>query len=220
MLHLTVAKKLTPEQEQTLQNRFLALSQKFQIPPETASNRYQQLYQLYSEPHRAYHNLVHINNFLNLLDTFLPQIQEPALFEWAIWYHDAIYNIKDKDNELQSAVLFQNIFKNDLNLNQLQYVDNLIMSTAGHQPRAAENDVYYFLDFDLAILAADSKTYQDYSIAIWQEYKTLYPKLLYKIGRKKVLKNFLDRPKLFFSTSFFEKYEATARQNLALELNS
>lgn len=219
MLDLTVAAKLQPQQEEKLQKRFLELCQKFQISDEEAQTRYQQLYQLYNEPHRAYHNWVHINNFLNLLDLYNTEIQEKGLFEWAIWYHDAIYNIKDKDNEWQSAILFQNLFHNNLNKKELEWIDNLIMSTAGHQPRAEENDVYYFLDFDLAILAAEPKVYKTYSKAIAEEYQTLYPKLIYKMGRKKVLKNFLDRPKLFFSKVFFEKYETIARQNLQLELN-
>ena len=80
--------------------------------------------------------------------------------------------------------------------------------------------MYWFLDFDLAILAADTKTYQLYSEAIWQEYKTAYPKILYRMGRKKVLKNFLAREKLYFTKLFYSENEAKARANIQLELKA
>ncbi len=219
MLSLTVKKTLEQAQEQAMKTRFLRLCDALKLPKDTALERYKQLYSLYNQPNRYYHNLVHIWNFVKLFDQYKEKILQPLLFELAIWYHDAIYEAKKKDNELQSANLVQELFKNTLHEQQLNYVNDLIMSTEGHFPKTEQMDVYRFLDFDLAILATDYKTYQKYSEAIWQEYKTAYPKLLYKIGRKKVLKNFLSREKLYFSEEFFEKFEKKARQNIQLELN-
>jgi len=219
MLELIVKKSLKIEQEQELEARFLNLCDLLNMPKEVALEQYKEVYALYNHTNRHYHNLVHVWNFLKLFDSFRDKIHEPALFELSIWYHDAIYEAKNKDNEFQSAVLVQNKFKVYLSLEQLDYVNSLIMSTAGHYPKVEHEDVYWFLDFDLAILAADYKTYKLYSDAIWKEYKTVYPKMLYKMGRKKVLKSFLSREKLYFSELFFEKYEKKARQNIQLELN-
>ncbi|BDS13236.1 HD domain-containing protein [Aureispira anguillae] len=202
-----------------LQARFINLCQKLGLALPKAKIYYEELSQLYNDPNRYYHNLVHLFNFLKLLDQHVEEIDQVALFEMAIWYHDAIYDAKKKDNELQSALLVQQLFREYLKDDELAYINKLIMSTAGHYPKSEEQDVYFFLDFDLAILATDHKNYQFYSEAIWKEYKKFYPKLLYKMGRKKVLKGFLRREKIYFSQLFFEKYEKKARQNIQLELN-
>jgi predicted metal-dependent HD superfamily phosphohydrolase len=219
MMDLLVQKGLNVEQEAVLKARFIALCQALELPNHQAEIYYQDLYDLYTNPNRHYHNLAHILNFLNLFDQYKTSIEQALLFELAIWYHDAIYNAKAKDNELQSAILAQKLFEEYLDEMSLSYVNALIMSTEGHFPRLENQDTYLFLDFDLSILAAAPSVYNLYSEAIWQEYKIAYIKVLYKIGRKKVLKNFLAREKIYFSPVFYEKYEAKARQNIALELN-
>lgn len=220
MIPLKVAQSLSLEEETILGKRFVDLCESLAVGKAKAEDYYGELKELYGNPNRYYHNLVHIWNFLNLMDEYRAKIEENALFDLAIWYHDAIYEAKKKDNEYQSAQLFKTLFSDHLNLEQLAYVDTLIMSTAGHAPRKEEEDVYWFLDFDLAILAADTTTYQNYSEAIWQEYKIAYPKILYKMGRKKVLKNFLARERLYFTELFYSKNEAKARENIELELKA
>jgi predicted metal-dependent HD superfamily phosphohydrolase len=219
MMDLLVQKELAAEQEALLSTRFIELCQALGLAHCQAKNYYQQLYDLYTNSNRHYHNLVHILNILNLLDEYKTSIEQPLLFELSVWYHDAIYNAKAKDNELQSAHLAQQLFEEYLDDGSLSYVNALIMSTEGHFPRSENQDTYLFLDFDLSILAAEPTVYNLYSEAIWQEYKIAYIKLLYKIGRKKVLKNFLARDKIYFSPLFFTKYEAKARKNIELELN-
>lgn len=220
MIDLIIQPNLTKEQEQFLKNRFFDTCQQLGITTEKTAICYQQLYELYNQSSRHYHNLAHIYNFLKLVDYYQHSIQEPFLFELAIWYHDAIYEAKAKDNEFQSAVLFQKTFKKELSKQQLDYVDNLINSTAGHFPKIEHVDINYFLDLDLAILGANPAIYKLYKEAIWQEYKIVYPRLLYNMGRKKVLKSFLSRDKIYFSTLFFDNFEQTARQNMQLELDN
>lgn len=219
MIDLLVDKSLPNEKEVLLEIRFISLCQAFGLSNALAKKYWKQLYDLYSDPNRHYHNLVHLFNLLNLLDKYKLKIQRPALFELAVWYHDAIYNAKAKDNELQSAKLAQSLFEDYLDDLALNYVNDLIMSTEGHSPRVETEDTYLFLDFDLSILAADKATYDQYSAAIWQEYKIAYIKVLYKMGRKKVLKNFLARPNIYFSSLFTGAIEKKARKNMALELN-
>lgn len=219
-LDFVVAKDVEPAVFNSLEKRFVSLCIAIGVEGIIAEEYWEELASYYQESHRAYHNLVHIWNFLKLLDLHQDKIMSNALFELAVWYHDIIYNTKNKDNEYQSAQLFQQRFLNILTASQIQYVDRLIMSTAGHHPKVEENDVYWFLDFDLAILATDYSIYQQYSEAIWQEYKSSYIKILYKMGRKKVLKNFLSREKLYFSSFFYQTYEEKARKNIQLELNT
>ena len=185
-----------------------------------SQNVKQLLFQKYQEPHRAYHNLSHIYNLLQLADQYFPNGNR--VFELAIWYHDIIYQPQQRDNELQSANLFLKHFKSDksplffLNEENILWIKETILSTYGHQPRQDDFNQKLFLDIDLSILAADEITYLQYAKAIREEYN-VYSDELYKAGRKQVLEHFLQRPFIFF-TKAFEPLESIARQNIQKEI--
>jgi predicted metal-dependent HD superfamily phosphohydrolase len=46
----------------------------------------------------------------------------------------------------------------------------------------------------------------------------IYPDLLYRPGRIKVLKYFLEKPRIYHTPYFWEKYEEQARANMEAEL--
>ena len=220
MLNITVKKSLNPIEKNEIKRSFLKLYDDISVPCEIALQHFLMLSELYSHPDRFYHNLVHINNLINITDLYIDNISKPLMFKVALWFHDAVYIAKNNDNELKSALLFKNMLADYLNESEISHVFDLIMSTEGHYPKSDHVDVCYFLDFDLSVLAADSRTYKLYSEAIWQEYKNAYPLILYKTGRKKVLKRFLLRDKLFFTDIFSSAYEEIARQNIKQELNT
>lgn len=170
----------------------------------------------YSEKHRAYHNLSHIYSLFRLLDQtdFTPK--NPIL-EWAIWYHDIIYDSKRKDNEKQSAVLFQKNCASFLDKETIKTVSIVIESTEKHFPLSDEEEVKWMLDLDLFVLCTPVPIYESYSKAIRKEYKWV-PGLLYRKGRKKVLRSFLERERIYFSDYFYASYEEIARANLDREL--
>ena len=71
--------------------------------------------QLYSEPHRAYHNMTHVQDVIASLDFLLdrgddvsgaPTTNEEAILILAAFFHDVIYNPKSSTNEKDSADLF------------------------------------------------------------------------------------------------------------------
>ena len=57
----------------------------------------------YSEPHRAYHDANHIDECLAEFDSAKSEALNPNSVEFAIWFHDVIYNPRATDNEEQSA---------------------------------------------------------------------------------------------------------------------
>ena len=59
-----------------------------------------------------------------------------------------------------------------------------------------------------------SKYYQN----VRKEY-SIYPEILYKLGRKKVLKHFLAMEKIFKTDYFYQKFEKNARMNLQREFD-
>jgi predicted metal-dependent HD superfamily phosphohydrolase len=57
----------------------------------------------------------------------------------------------------------------------------------------------------------------EYTKQIRAEY-AIYPDLLYNLGRKKVLKHFLEMPSIYKTPPFQVLYEAQAKANLGKEL--
>jgi len=78
--------------------------------------------------------------------------------------------------------------------------------------------VALFLDLDLSILGADEEVYDAYSRQIRKEYIHV-PLSDYQHGRISVLKSFLKRDRLFF-TSHFHPHEQKARENILQEVSS
>ncbi|MFZ4476447.1 MAG: hypothetical protein ACOYPR_14720, partial [Saprospiraceae bacterium] len=91
-----------------------------------------------------------------------------------------------------------------------------IIATKSHV-ESSEQDTNLFLDADLSILGQEFSIYKTYTQQIRKEY-AMYPDLLYRPGRKKVLQHFLGMDSIFKTRYFQEKYEASARKNLQAEL--
>ncbi len=219
IFNIKIQQQLTSEDLNYLQSKF---EQLFNPLGKSATLLLQSIiFQYYQETHRTYHNLSHIYNLLKLSEQL--DISNRLGFEIAIWYHDIIYQPHFKDNEAQSAVLFLKDFDehflstNFTDEENKRWINQTILSTFGHQPRINNLDTKLFLDADLAILAADTKTYEIYTKAIRTEYN-IYPDHLYYQGRKQVMTHFLERPKIYF-TDTFEPFEQQARQNIISEIS-
>lgn len=171
----------------------------------------------YQETHRHYHNLGHITGLLEFLETYWEQINDKISFQLAIWYHDAVYEPLSAENEMQSAILFEKEAAPYLDKGQIEKISTMIRCTQKHELKTTDADEALFLDADLCILAADSETYRVYSEAIRKEY-SIVPDELYKLGRQKVLNDFLARPQLYFTTYIRDRYETQARKNLENEI--
>ena len=48
----------------------------------------------YGEPHRKYHTLQHLEECFEKLDEVRTLAEHPAEIDLALWFHDAIYNVK------------------------------------------------------------------------------------------------------------------------------
>lgn len=179
-------------------------------------NRWKALLEEYTNPERKYHNLNHLRELLRYFDCYKNELENPLEVEYAIFYHDIIYNIWSKKNELNSAELAIDFLiyveKND---KCLERIHHLIMATKDHSPR--NNDEKWMIDFDLAILGQTWDVYATYTKQIKEEYKAV-PNFMYRRGRKKVLKHFLNKNRIFSTDIFYTQYELQARENLKKEL--
>ena len=173
------------------------------------------LSRLYSEEHRAYHNLTHIEACLDIARTMVPSDADHTSLNLAIWYHDAIYDPKGKDSEEQSAALFE---KHALLIGTGQpivpLVREAILATkhTASVTTDANHVVQYMLDVDLSILGANPEEYDLYDAAIRKEYAWV-PDEAYVAGRRAILQGFLDRERIYL-TPLFHRLDANARTNL------
>lgn len=209
---------LAGAQSNALHGRWLRLTAN--APPEQSERIYQELSRLYSSPRRPYHNLSHVNALLELLTPVEQSLQNPEAVQFAVWFHDAIYESSRKDNEERSAELAQSSMKSlEVSPEIIALVDRWILATKTHQIEGLEEDGKLFLDLDLSILGSSEPIYQRYAQAIRKEYWWV-PKMIYRRERKKVLENFLRRERIYSTPVMFDARETRARQNIEAELAS
>ncbi|PZA06597.1 MULTISPECIES: hypothetical protein [unclassified Meiothermus] len=180
----------------------------------TAGGVFEDLCRRYSEIHRAYHNLSHLEVLFSLLEGYA--IPERSAVELAGWFHDAVYDPARTDNEKRSAELAQTQL-NALGLEEAlgERVGGLILATQTHQ--APDEAAAWLLDADLAVLGFPPGAYAAYARAIRLEYAWM-PEERYQEGRARILMGFLERPYIYHTAPFRQRFEARARQNLRKEV--
>lgn len=173
----------------------------------------------YQANNLAYHNFEHIFECMEALDVTSTLAEDHTLIQAAIWYHDAIYDPKRKDNEELSAKLamkeLSELTIDGQSINTLA-VYELIMATK-HAELPTTPDAKLLVDIDLRILGTDVIRYSRYMGAIRSEYGWV-PEADYRAGRAKVMQTFLDRAYIYSTDFFREHYEAQARKNIANEI--
>lgn len=175
---------------------------------------FERLANLYSEPHRHYHNSQHIVDCLREFDSTRNLAHEPQAVELAIWFHDVIYNPRAADNEEQSAELaVQFITETGIGKELQKAVTQLVLATKHHDD-SVHHDAVLMVDIDLSIFGKDPALFWKYEEQIRREYEWV-PADIFATKRTEILEKFLARPKIFGTEFFFAKYEAQARGNLA-----
>lgn len=167
----------------------------------------------YSEGHRAYHTLHHLAECLEMLSKTRTLAEAPNEVEIALWFHDAIYEPRREDNEEQSAKwAAREVGRAGGNPAMQQRMIDLILVTK-HDGAPQTPDEALLSDIDLAILGVGPKRFEEYEKQVRTEYRYV-PTSLFRPGRRKVLTAFLERPNIYFTDWFRERYEAPARRNL------
>lgn len=200
---------------QFCEQRWRTLMDSLSVNLDYQSKEYLKLESAYSEKHRAYHTAQHISECLEKLDWARSQGYGSNIrqIEMALWYHDAIYNPRSKNNERRSAELCrQFLLRAETDAEFTATVCDLIMFTE-HTGNPNTLDGQLLVDIDLSILGADRTRFAEYEWQIRREYKWV-PKFLYKNKRREIFQSFLQRPRIYFSEIFYEAFENRARMNI------
>ena len=184
---------------------------------EKVSLLWRHLVKSYTESHREYHNLNHLEELFNYFDHYQDSIQNKSAVALSIFYHDVVYQVWKKNNEQKSVEKAIEILQEiRFPYEDLKIIEDLIMCTKNHT--SLTPDQGFMIDFDLAILGQKNDIYNIYSQQIRKEYK-IVPELIYNKGRKQVLTHFLEKESIFQTSIFKSKYEIQARINLTKELD-
>jgi predicted metal-dependent HD superfamily phosphohydrolase len=181
-----------------------------QAPP---AGGYERLLAMYAEPHRHYHNQLHITDCLKEFDEVRQLAVDPDAVEFAIWFHDAVYDTRAGDNEERSAQLAQEWLKEagaqDAFSNSVR---QLVLATKAHDA-TLHPDAPLLVDVDLSILGQEPERFWEYERAIRAEYDWV-EETMFKSKRAEILERFLARPRLYLTESCFARFEEQARVNL------
>jgi predicted metal-dependent HD superfamily phosphohydrolase len=205
----------------TFRQRWWELAASFPACEAQAADELRLLEQAYCDGGRHYHGIGHIVALLALSREHRGALEDPAAVDLAIFYHDAVYRASRNDNEAASAALArERLTLLGVPVPLVEKVARYVEATRHEAPSLATGrdcDLDHLIDFDLSILAAPADAYDAYAAAIRSEY-SIYPDLLYRPGRAKVLRAMLAMPVLYRVPELRARWEGLARANIEREL--
>lgn len=214
-------------------------------PPEEWARRWAgigaELLRRWSEPHRRYHDVLHLDHVLASLD-LLDGLGEPvgAPVRVAAWFHDAVYDGRPGLDEQSSADLAASLLGGVGVPPEVvaEVVRLVLVTTPGAYDGARVADGYdgvggdgggdgsgpadpsaaVLVDADLSVLGAPPKGYAAYVGGVRAEYAHV-DDAAFRLGRSVVLESLLARDRIYTTDSAYQRWEATARGNLRDELD-
>lgn len=180
--------------------------------------RIEQVLAFYDEPHRRYHNRVHLHEMLDTAQQMgcaLSPAQSLALL-----FHDAVYvpGAARGANEAMSAQLLR-IYGEGMSASVIDVACRIIIDTADHVARS--EPARLVLDLDLMRLAAGDADFDRYSREVFAEQRPLVlidddeaAWAFFQKRRVGFFERLLERPEIFCLPEFRSRFEATTRGNL------
>ena len=191
----------------------------------------------YEDPKRFYHTLMHVADLLRqsieTQRTGKPiKLENPEIVDWAILYHDIIYDVNSNMNEENSAVYFHkwaakwsqdsNEYPLWMPESNVSKICHYIIETKKHDVAlSSDTDLQFFIDVDMSILGREKcEEYLQYCDKIRLEYGHLSNND-WRYGRTKFLRSTLDEEKIIFATpEIRDQLESNAKRNIQLELEN
>jgi predicted metal-dependent HD superfamily phosphohydrolase len=201
-----------------LRQIFIQLVNTYTGDESIAAAYWKEIEKRYNGPKRYYHTTIHLEKLIGELNTCKHLITDWDTLLFSVFYHDIIYNVLKSNNEEKSADLaVKRLSAINFPVDKINTCRQQIIATKSHLS-SMNKDTNLFTDADLSILGQPTDAYRQYCAQIRKEY-SIYPDIVYKPGRKKVVIHFLNMGKIFKTSYFSDEYELQARKNLESELN-
>ncbi len=181
----------------------------------------------YDEPIRAYHDRTHLAEMLSAFTELSEHLALPPQRRLegrlAVWFHDAVYDPQAPagTNERASAQLAATTLGSLRASAELtDAVHLLVAATADH--RITESSPLRevgaaLLDADLWILAAPAPRFDEYCAQVRREYGFV-DDATYADARSSILRDLVDRPRLYVTDLAHEGWTEAAQANVEREL--
>lgn len=177
------------------------------------------------EPWRHHHTLSHLGHMATFFSEHWNKLEDPAVVFAATLGHDSIYipqlyhpAIPAGLNEELSAQLTEYSFKTIFSDKRLQRIGHYIRKSATHEWDGEDNDLGYFLDADMLILAAEPDIFNEYDEGINKEYAHVDP-VQFRHARKGFFAKYAaPNVRIYNMDHVFATEEPKAKANLSRKL--
>lgn len=199
---------------------FHALAQRLGAPAAAVSAAWSAVESAYTAPGRRYHTLAHLAHGLGALEAARPALDlapaELDLVTLAFFFHDVVYAVRPfaKSEAKSAAVARTHLEAFGLPASSVARVTRMIEGTAGHGGEVDAATALLF-DVDLAILGAEPLAYAQFEADVREEYGVV-PFVPWVHLRRMALNGYRKRTTLYRTAAFAERFDARARENLAL----
>lgn len=178
-----------------------------------------QLVSRYADPSRVYHDVRHLRAVLEAVDLLQDEGADREAVELAAWFHDAVYDVQQTENEAASATLAEMMLAPYADDAKRAEVVRLVLLTRDHAVTDGDPNGAVLCDADLAVLAGGREDYGAYLARVRAEYAHVGD-ADFLAGRAAVLRGLLALPSLFHTAVGLAQWEGPARANLTRELRS
>lgn len=209
----------------------LTLQDLWLLPSDVSNGIWNDIQNAYSEPHRHYHTLKHIEDVLNLVDEISSSYQYSSclkdnvtdcLIRLAAFFHDFEYDILNGSRSVQNSGIYayNACLRLGLSKELSLEVQELVMITENHEFKAELQSTCIIqeilIDSDMAILGSNRESYLEYAANIRKEYLTKYTPEEFRIGRIQFLLGQIGKP-IYYTDWGKTHYQETAQENMKYE---
>jgi len=170
------------------------------------------LFDLMSNKNLHYHTPIHVLAMFSFAKQHNIALNDYE--QLAVWFHDAVYEPNQNNNEEYSAKLMR-IYLKGMPEYHLEKIETLIMATSRHLSPDVDVKFHKILDLDLCGFSLDRDNYNKITECLRKEFAVDEKK--FNAGRKSFLYNLISKGFVYRSPEF-DRFEPLAQENIRLDL--
>lgn len=205
------------DQRSELKLIFTGLITQYSDSGKVFDSYWKEIVEAYSAPTRQYHTFEHLTYVYRQLEQCPQKAANREAIQFALFYHDLVYEIPNTENEERSAEIAAQRMKGlGIAQESIDLCVSHILATKTHK-KSGNPDTDLFCDADIAVLGEPPEIYTAYCKKVHAEFKDT-PPADFARGRIRELEKLLDMEPMYKTLHFRQKYEVSARRNLMEEI--